>query len=40
MFARATPVLHVSNGDAVVPELAPALDIAPGEVLVWRAPVP
>ena len=29
-------ILHVTNGDAVVPELAAALGIAPDEVLVWR----
>jgi hypothetical protein len=28
--------LHVTNGDAVVPELAEAAGIDPGEVLVWR----
>jgi hypothetical protein len=28
--------LHVTNGDAVVPELADAAGIDPGEVLVWR----
>jgi hypothetical protein len=28
--------LHVTNGDAVVPELAAAAGIAPAEVLVWR----
>jgi hypothetical protein len=30
------PVLHVTNGDAVVPELATAADVDPAEVLVWR----
>src|SRR5262245_46306612 len=30
-------ILHVTNGDAVVPELAAAVDVAPPEVLVWRA---
>lgn len=29
-------ILHVTNGDAVVPELAAAVGIAPDEVLVWR----
>jgi len=29
-------ILHVTNGDAVVPELAAAVEIAPAEVLVWR----
>jgi hypothetical protein len=28
--------LHVTGGDAVVPELAAAVRIEPGEVLVWR----
>jgi hypothetical protein len=28
--------LHVTNGDAVVPEIAAAVEIAPAEVLVWR----
>jgi hypothetical protein len=28
--------LHVTNGDAVVPELAAAAGVAPDEVLVWR----
>jgi hypothetical protein len=28
--------LHVTNGDAVVPELAAAAGIEPAEVLVWR----
>ena len=30
------PTLHVTNGDAVVPELAAAMEIAPDDVLVWR----
>jgi hypothetical protein len=30
------PALHVTNGDAVVPELAAAAGVAPEEVLVWR----
>jgi hypothetical protein len=30
------PVLHVTNGDAVVPELAAAAGVAPDDVLVWR----
>ena len=30
------PILHVTNGDAVVPELAAAVGVAPDEVLVWR----
>jgi hypothetical protein len=29
-------ILHVTNGDAVVGELAAAMDINPDEVLVWR----
>jgi hypothetical protein len=29
-------ILHVTNGDAVVPEIAAAVDIAPEDVLVWR----
>jgi hypothetical protein len=29
-------ILHVTNGDAVVPELAAAMEIAPDDVLVWR----
>lgn len=29
-------ILHVTNGDAVVPELATAMEIAPDDVLVWR----
>jgi len=29
-------VLHVTNGDAVVPELAAAASVDPGKVLVWR----
>jgi hypothetical protein len=29
-------ILHVTNGDAVVPELAAAMEIAPADVLVWR----
>jgi hypothetical protein len=29
-------MLHVTNGDAVVPELAAAAGVAPEEVLVWR----
>jgi hypothetical protein len=28
--------LHVTNGDAVVPELAAAAGVAPSDVLVWR----
>jgi hypothetical protein len=28
--------LHVTNGDAVVPELAAATEISPDDVLVWR----
>ena len=31
-----TMALHVTNGDAVVPELAAAAGIAPSDVLVWR----
>jgi hypothetical protein len=27
--------LHVTNGDAPVPDIAPAAGVAPGEVLVW-----
>jgi hypothetical protein len=30
------PTLHVTNGDAVVPELAAAMEISPDDVLVWR----
>ena len=30
------PVLHVTNGDAVVPEIAAAAGVDPGDVLVWR----
>lgn len=30
------PVLHVTNGDAVVPELAAAAGVEPAEVLAWR----
>jgi hypothetical protein len=30
------PALHVTNGDAVVPELAAAAGVEPDEVLVWR----
>lgn len=30
------PALHVTNGDAVVPELAAAAGVAPAEVLAWR----
>src|SRR3954447_4978648 len=29
-------MLHVTNGDAVVDELAAAVGVAPAEVLVWR----
>jgi hypothetical protein len=29
-------ILHVTNGDAVVPELAAAADVPPEDVLVWR----
>jgi len=29
-------ILHVTNGDAVVPEVATAMEIAPDDVLVWR----
>jgi hypothetical protein len=29
-------ILHVTNGDAVVPELAAAMEVAPDDVLVWR----
>jgi hypothetical protein len=29
-------ILHVTNGDAVVPELAAAVDVPPEDVLVWR----
>jgi hypothetical protein len=32
----AAPALHVTNGDAVVPELAAAARVEPAEVLVWR----
>jgi hypothetical protein len=28
--------LHVTNGDAVVPELAAAAEVVPSDVLVWR----
>src|SRR3954454_10895078 len=28
--------LHITNGDAVVPELAAAAGVPPGDVLVWR----
>lgn len=31
-----TMALHVTNGDAVVPELAAAAGVAPSDVLVWR----
>jgi hypothetical protein len=30
------PVLHVTDGDAVVPEVAVAAGVDPGDVLVWR----
>src|SRR4051794_22503807 len=29
-------ILHVTNGDAVVPELAAAVAVPPERVLVWR----
>src|SRR4051794_38534277 len=29
------PILHVTNGDAVVPEIAAAVGVAPDEILVW-----
>jgi hypothetical protein len=29
-------MLHIANGDAVVPEIAAAVGIAPADVLVWR----
>jgi hypothetical protein len=32
----APAILHVTNGDAVVPELAAAVGVAPDDVLVWR----
>jgi Domain of unknown function (DUF1835) len=32
----AAPILHVTNGDAVVPELAAAAGVDAGDVLVWR----
>lgn len=35
-MAAARPILHVTNGDAVVPELTAAADVAPDDVLVWR----
>jgi hypothetical protein len=31
-----TMPLHITNGDAVVPELAAAAGVAPDDVLVWR----
>jgi hypothetical protein len=31
----AAPMLHVTNGDAVVPEIAEAVGVPPGEILVW-----
>ncbi len=31
----ASPVLHVTNGDAVVPEIADAVGVPPEEILVW-----
>src|SRR4051812_13427557 len=31
----AAPVLHVTNGDAVVPEIAEAAGVPPDEILVW-----
>jgi hypothetical protein len=34
--AGAATILHVTNGDAVVPEIAAAVGIAPDDVLVWR----
>jgi hypothetical protein len=34
--AGASTILHVTNGDAVVPEIAAAVGIAPDDVLVWR----
>jgi hypothetical protein len=34
--AAAAPILHVTNGEAVVPELASAVGVAPEDVLVWR----
>lgn len=30
------PILHVTNGDAVVPEIAAAVGIAPQDVLAWH----
>ena len=30
------PILHVTNGDAVVPELAAAAGVEAADVLVWR----
>jgi hypothetical protein len=35
-MADAAGVLHVTNGDAVVPEIAAAVGVAPEDVLVWR----
>jgi hypothetical protein len=32
----APPILHVTNGDAVVPEIAAAVGVAPIDILVWR----
>jgi hypothetical protein len=32
----AAPILHVTNGDAVVPELAAAAGVEPADVLAWR----
>jgi hypothetical protein len=32
----APPILHVTNGDAVVPEIAAAVGVAPAEILAWR----
>jgi hypothetical protein len=31
----AAPILHVTNGDAVVPEIAEAVGVPPGDILVW-----
>jgi hypothetical protein len=34
--AGAASILHVTNGDAVVPEIAAAVGITPDDVLAWR----
>ena len=35
-YRSGVPALHVTNGDAVVPELAAAAGVEPAEVLVWH----